>query len=112
TFDLYEMNINTLKRTKVTEKYTTSPYPSQKPQDMYFDDERNMYIYHEKCCISKTNKEGKFIKNYSLSFFDTFWSSNNKIRLKTGLTPKYVVIDNKRKIFYFSDENTIYKIDI
>lgn len=109
---LFEMDINTLKKIDVTDKYTKSPYPSEKPRQIYFDSEKNMYLYHDNCCISKTSKEGKFIKTDSLGFFNIFFGSSNFIRLKSGLYPRLVSIDEKRKIFYFSDNNTIYKFNM
>ncbi|MFN8671216.1 MAG: hypothetical protein U0457_03925 [Candidatus Sericytochromatia bacterium] len=108
----YEMDFVTKKVEEVTNKYTKPPYPSEVPTRVYFDKEDNMYLYHDGCCISRTTKEGKYLKTYSLNFFSILWGNKNPIRSRYNFSPSNVVIDEKRKIFYFSDSSAIYKFNI
>lgn len=95
---------------EITQKYKKHPYPDLDPVGINFDSEGNIYISYEKGYISKTSKEGKFIKNYSTSYFQILFSSNS---IRMGNEAAYrMVIDNKRKILYYSDKFSIYKINI
>ena len=95
---------------EITEKYKKSPYPDSELYSIAFDNEGSMYISYSNGCISKTSKDGKFIRNYSTAHFQILFSSN-PIRIGKDNTQR-MVIDNKRKILYYANLTSIYKINI
>lgn len=75
-----------------------------------FDKEGNSYFLG---CnrITKISKENKLIKSYNLSKFLFLPLSLKSLRIGVS-DAKYLCIDSKRKIFYYYDNNAIYKVNI
>ncbi|MFN4152649.1 MAG: hypothetical protein ACK4IX_17030 [Candidatus Sericytochromatia bacterium] len=102
SFYLYELNFKDMKNesiNRIDEKYSISPYPSGSIKNITFDSDDNMYLYHDKCCITKTSSDGKYIKTYYLSNFQYLPYSINPIRFNINDITD-MVVDSKNKLLY------------
>jgi hypothetical protein len=114
SFYLYELNFKDSKNesiNRIDEKYSVSPYPSNSIKNITFDSDNNMYLYHDKCCITKSSSDGKYIKTYYLSNFQYLPYSINPIRFNINDITD-MVVDSKNKLLYYSNSFSIYKINI
>jgi hypothetical protein len=96
----------------ITDNYTKSPYPNSEFDRITFDNTGKMYISYENGDISVASKEGIYLKTFSTFHFQFLLFSINHLRIGTENDITSMAIDDTRKILYYSNFYSIYKIKL